>query len=68
MIKGLKPYAGDKDSVSKWLGTVPANWDVRNLRTLISKRAERNRADLPLLSVVRENGVLLSYTKTTLHT
>lgn len=59
MIEGLKPYAEYKESGSKWLGAVPVKWEVRNLRTLISKRAERDRADLPLLSVARERGVFV---------
>ena len=56
MIADLKPYAEYKESGSKWLGAVPATWEVRNLRTIISKRAERDRADLQLLSVAREKG------------
>ena len=59
MIADLKPYAEYKESGSNWLGAVPAQWEVRNLRTLISKRAERDRADLPLLSVAREKGVFV---------
>lgn len=59
MIADLKPYPAYKESGSKWLGVVPVSWEVRNLRTLISKRAERNRADLPLLSVAREKGVFV---------
>ena len=59
MIEGLKPYAEYKDSGSKWLGAVPVKREVRNLRTLISKRAERDRPDLPLLSVAREKGVFV---------
>lgn len=59
MIANLRPYAEYKESGSKWLGAVPAKWEVRNLRTLISKRAERDRADLPLLSVAREKGVFM---------
>jgi type I restriction enzyme, S subunit len=31
---------------------------VRNLRTLLKSRTQRNRPDLPLLSVVREKGVI----------
>lgn len=54
MIADLKPYAEYKESGSKWLGAVPVTWEVRNLRTLISKRAERDRA--MLLSVAREKG------------
>jgi type I restriction enzyme S subunit len=59
MIADLKPYPEYKESGSKWLGAVPAKWGVQNLRTLISKRAERDRADLPLLSVAREKGVFV---------
>lgn len=59
MIEGLKPYAEYKESGSRWLGAVPAKWEVRNLGTLISMRVERNRADLPLLSVAREKGVFV---------
>ncbi len=59
MIAELKPYAAYKDSGSKWLGAVPMTWEVRNLRTLISKRTERDRSDLPLLSVAREKGVFV---------
>ena len=59
MIEGLNPYLEYKESGSKWLGAVPAKWEVRNLRTLISKRTERDRPDLPLLSVAREKGVFV---------
>ena len=59
MIEGLKPYAEYKASGSKWLGDVPAHWAVRSLRTLIGPRNERNRPDLPLLSVAREKGVFV---------
>ena len=59
MIEGLQPYSEYKESGSEWLGRVPEAWRVRNLRTLISKRNERNRADLPLLSVAREKGVFV---------
>jgi type I restriction enzyme, S subunit len=59
MIAELGPYPEYVYSGSKWLGNVPAGWEVRNLRTLITKRAERDRADLPLLSVAREKGVFV---------
>lgn len=59
MIADLKPYPEYKPSGSVWLGAVPVTWGVRNLRTLISKRAERDRTDLPLLSVAREKGVFV---------
>jgi len=59
MISGLKPYPVYKTSGSKWIQDVPKHWEVRNLRTLISPRNERNRTDLPLLSVAREKGVFV---------
>ena len=59
MIAGLKPYPEYKESGSRWLAKVPAHWEVRNLRTLIRPRNERNRADFPLLSVAREKGVFV---------
>ena len=59
MIADLKPYAEYKESGSRWLAKVPSYWEVRNLRTLIRPRNERNRAELPLLSVAREKGVFV---------
>jgi type I restriction enzyme S subunit len=59
MIADLKPYPEYEESGSKWRGAVPAHWEVRNLRTLIKRRNERNRLDLPLLSVAREKGVFV---------
>ena len=55
----LKPYADYKPSGVEWLSDVPAHWDVQKLRHILSDVAERNRPDLPLLSVVREQGVIL---------
>src|SRR5438876_165016 len=59
MIDGLKPYPEYKESGSPWLGAIPAHWSLRNFRTFISRRDERNRPDLPLLSVARERGVFV---------
>ncbi len=59
MIANLQPYPEYRESGSRWLAAVPSHWDVRNLRTLIRHRNERNRPDLPLLSVAREKGVFV---------
>lgn len=59
MMGGLTPYKDYKETGSKWLGKVPVTWDVRNLRTLIRPRNERNKPELPLLSVAREKGVFV---------
>jgi len=58
MIAGLKPYPAMKDSGVPWLGDVPEHWEVRKLRNLLNPITARNRPGLPLLSVVREKGVI----------
>ena len=65
MTAGLKPYAATKSSGVKWLGSVPRHWDVQKLRRVLRRYTERNRPDLPLLSVVREKGVILRDTTST---
>ncbi len=59
MIAELKPYSETQSTGSRWLGRAPAHWQIRNLRTLIRHRNERDRSDLPLLSVAREKGVFV---------
>lgn len=54
----MKPYPKYKDSGVSWLGEVPEHWDSLKIRTILNCRTERNRPDLPLLSVVREKGVI----------
>jgi len=54
----FNPYPKYKDSGVPWLGEVPHDWETRNFRTILVPIAVRNRPDLPLLSVVREKGVI----------
>ena len=42
-----------------WLGVVPNHWKVLKLRQILSPVSEKNHPDLPLLSVVREKGVIV---------
>ncbi|RPH50943.1 MAG: restriction endonuclease subunit S [Desulfobacteraceae bacterium] len=58
MIADLKPYPAMKDSGVPWLGDVPEHWEIRKLRQMLNQNTRRNRPDLPLLSVVREKGVI----------
>lgn len=44
------------------LGLVPSHWEIRSLGSMATLRAERSRPDLPLLSVLRERGVVLRST------
>ena len=59
MIANLKLYPSMKDSGVPWLREVPKHWGVQKLRHVLRRHTERNRPDLPLLSVVREKGVIL---------
>lgn len=40
-------------------GDYAQDWQVRSLRSMLVARSERNRVDLPLLSVARERGVFV---------
>ena len=59
MNSHFQPYPAYKPSGLDWLGDVPAHWEVLKLRDILARVTERNRPDLPLLSVVREKGVIL---------
>lgn len=59
MIDGLKPYPEYKKSGSEWIGAIPSHWNLCSLRAITSAKNQRGRPDLPLLSVVREKGVIL---------
>jgi type I restriction enzyme, S subunit len=59
VIASLKPYAAYRDSGSEWLGDVPEGWGVRRLGSITTPVSKRGRSDLPLLSVLREKGVIL---------
>ena len=54
----MKAYPKYKDSGVPWLGEVPEHWESLKLRTILMPNTERNQPDLPLLSVVREKGVI----------
>ena len=59
-VRTGRPYPAYKDSGVQWLNRVPAHWEVTKLRHVLHARAaDRNRPDLPLLSVVREKGVIV---------
>jgi len=59
MISNLEPYPAMKDSGVPWLGEMPGHWAVCKLRNILKEVTQRNRPDLPLLSVVREKGIIL---------
>lgn len=56
---GLKPDVPMKFSGVKWLGNIPAHWQTIKLRQLLRPISIKHHPELPLLSVVREQGVII---------
>lgn len=59
ITKGIKSGAPMKPSGIDWLGDIPAHWKMIKLRQLLHPVSEKNHPELPLLSVVREQGVIV---------
>ena len=59
VTRGLAENAPLKNSGVNWIGAIPAHWSIRKLRTLLTPYSEKNQPNLPLLSVVREKGVIV---------
>lgn len=59
MFSELAPRLDLQETHNSVLRKVPSNWGVLPMRSLIRARSERNRTDLPLLSVARERGVFV---------
>lgn len=59
VTRGLNPNVPMKFSGVKWLGDIPEHWEIRKLREILRPVSVKNRPDLPLLSVVREQGVIV---------
>lgn len=55
----MKAYPTYKECGVQWLGNIPTHWKIVKLRNLLHKTTQKGRPDLPLLSVVREQGVIL---------
>lgn len=56
---GLNPDVPMKYSGVEWLGDIPAHWKTIKLRQILHPFSEKNHPELPLLSVVREKGVIV---------
>ncbi len=54
----MNRYESYKDSGVEWLGEVPSHWEVSTLGKILLPVSEKNRPDLPLLSITRELGVI----------
>ena len=54
----MRRYERYKDSGVEWLGEVPSHWEISSLGKILLSVSEKNRPDLPLLSITRELGVI----------
>ena len=54
----MRRYESYKDSGVEWLGEVPSHWEISSLGKILLSVSEKNRPDLPLLSITRELGVI----------
>lgn len=59
VTKGLDPNVEMRPSGVSWLGSIPKHWEVIKLRQILSSVSVKNHPELPLLSVVREQGVIV---------
>jgi len=59
VTRGIDPHAPLRDSGVPWLGEIPAHWETRRTAWLFHERDERGEADLPLLVVSINAGVVL---------
>ena len=60
---GLDSTVPMKYSGVSWLGNIPAHWTIIKLRQILHPVSVKNHPELPLLSVVREQGVVIRNTE-----
>ena len=59
----MKGYSGYKDSHIGWIGDVPGHWKLKTLRHYLKMVSVKGYPDEQLLSVVREQGVIVRNTE-----
>ena len=47
----------------QWLPKIPRHWEILKLRQILSSFSEKNHPNMPLLSVVREKGIIIRNTE-----
>lgn len=55
----MNTYSAYKDSGEQWLGQIPAHWEMHKLGHFLSIFSEKGFPNAQLLSVTREQGVIL---------
>lgn len=59
ITRGLDPNVPMKESGIEWIGQIPAHWEVTQLRKYLRLFSEKGHPDMDLLSVTREQGVIV---------
>lgn len=59
VTRGLNPNVPMKDSGIPWIGQIPEHWNLKTLRAYLRLISEKNHPDATLLSVTREQGVIV---------
>lgn len=59
VTQGLNPDVKMKDSGISWIGMIPEHWEVKQLRSFLKLFSNKGHGDAQLLSVTREQGVIL---------
>lgn len=59
VIRGLDPNVPMKESGIEWIGQIPAHWEVTQLRKYLRLFSDKGHPDMDLLSVTREQGVIV---------
>ena len=54
----VRPYSKYRDSGLRWLGAIPAHWDLVRTKHLFSERVEKGFPDEPLLAATQTKGVV----------
>lgn len=57
MASGISPSAHRRGDLF-WLRSIPANWKLRRLKTVLAERTQKGFPDLPLLAATQTKGVV----------
>ena len=55
----MERYSEYKDSGIQWIGEIPIHWEVKQLRSFLTICTDKGHGDAQLLSVTREQGVII---------
>lgn len=68
VTQGLDKTVMMKDCGVKWIGEVPAHWEIKRLKDLLTERSQKGFPEEPLLIASQDKGVTLksSYSRNTM--